>query len=175
MRKGLIQIYTGKGKGKTTAAVGLAVRARSHNFKVAFIYFHKEPKQWKDTEHRLLKKLGVDVFGFAEKHPYFYKNIKPEEVRRECLKGLGFIKKIYKKRKYDLLILDEINISLREGFLKEKEVLKILSAKPKGLELVLTGRGATKKMIKAADLVSAVKKVKHPYDLGIKGRMGVEY
>lgn len=175
MKKGLIQIYAGEGKGKTTAAVGLAVRARGHNLKVGYLYFHKDPKRWGDTEHRLLKKLGVDVFGFAEKHPHFYKNIKPEEVRQECLRGLDFIKKIYKGRTYDLLILDEINISVQEGFLKEKELLEILKTKPKGLELVLTGRGATKAIIQEADLVSEVKEVKHPYKVGFLGRKGIEY
>ena len=175
MKRGLIQIYTGEGKGKTTAAVGLAVRARSHKLKVGYLYFHKDPKRWGYGEQRLLKTLGVDVSGFAEKHPHFYKNIKPEEVRQECLRGLDFIKKIYKKNKYDLLILDEINISLRDRFLKEKDVVEILKIKPKKLELVLTGRGATKKMIKLADLVSEVKKVKHPYDSGVSARKGIEY
>ncbi len=175
MTRGLIQVYTGEGKGKTTAVVGLAVRARGHNLKVCYVYFHKNPKRWDYGEHKILKKIGVDVFGFAGKYPRFCKNLKRGEIRGECLKGLEFIKKIYKEKKYDILILDEINISLRDGFLSEKEVMDIISAKPENLELVLTGRGATKKIIKAADLVSKVEKVKHPYDLGVQRRIGVEY
>jgi cob(I)alamin adenosyltransferase len=174
-RKGFIQIYTGNGKGKTTAAVGLAVRARGHDLKVCYIYFHKDPEKWEYGEHRVLEKLGVDVFGFAKKHPHFYKDVSREEIRRECLEGLGFIKKVYKQNKYDILILDEINISLRDGFLKEEEVLGILDSKPEGLELVLTGRGAPEKIIKRADLVSEIKNIKHPFDKGIKGREGIEY
>lgn len=76
---------------------------------------------------------------------------------------------------YDILILDEIIISLRDGFLKEKEILDVLNSKPEKLELILTGRDATKKIIKKADLVSEIKKIKHPYDSGMKGRKGIEY
>jgi len=172
-RKGLIQIYTGKGKGKTTAAIGLACRARGHNLKVCYIYFHKNSK--KSGEQRMLKKLGIETFGFAKKHPFFYKNVNKSKVRQECLDALEFIKKIYQRNKYDILILDEIFISLRDGFLTEKELLEILNLKPKNLELVLTGRGATKRVIEKAALVSEIKKLKHPYDLGIQGRKGIEY
>jgi len=174
-RKGLIQVYTGDGKGKTTAAVGLACRACGHNLKVCYISFHKDPKRWGYGECKVLKKLGVDVFKFAEKHPHFYKNINSEDVRRECLKGMEFIKKIYREKKYDVLILDEINISLRDGFLKEEEFLDLLEKRPSSLDLVLTGRNATKRIIEKADLVSEIKKIKHPHDSGVKGRKGIEY
>jgi len=174
-RKGLVQVYTGDGKGKTTAAIGLACRARGHNLKVCYVSFQKDPEKWGCGEHKVLKKLGVDVFGFAKKHPHFYKNIDPDDIRRECLKGVEFIKKIYQEKKYDVLILDEINIALCNGFLKEKEILDLMEKKPKNLELVLTGRNATKKIMEKADLVSEVKKTKHPYDSGVKGRKGIEY
>ncbi|MFH1564151.1 MAG: cob(I)yrinic acid a,c-diamide adenosyltransferase [Nitrospirota bacterium] len=173
--KGLIQVYTGDGKGKTTAAVGLAVRARGQGLRVGYIYFHKEPEKWGYSEHRILTELGVDIFGFAKKHPHFYKEISLEEIRQECLCGLRFIKKLYGENKYDLLILDEINISMREGFLKEEEVLEILTVKPEGLELVLTGRGVPQGIIEKADLVSEIKAIKHPYDMGIQRRKGIEY
>lgn len=174
-KKGLVQIYTGDGKGKTTAAVGLAVRARGHGLKVCYLYFHKDPKKWGYGEHKILRKIGVDVRGFAKKHPHFYRNLKADNLRQECLKGLEFIKKAYRLRQYDMLILDEINISLRDGFLKESEVMDILRTKPENLELVLTGRGATRKIIKKADLVSKVNKVKHPYDLRVRRKKGIEY
>lgn len=167
-KKGLIQVYTGEGKGKTTAALGLACRARGHNLRVCYIYFHKDPGKWEYGEHRILKKLGIETIGFAKKHPHFYKKMDPNEVRRECLEGLEFIKKVYQENKYDIFILDEINISLRDGFLKEEEILDILKTKPENLELILTGRGATQKIIEQADLVSEITKIKHPYDLGVK-------
>lgn len=175
MKKGLIQIYTGDGKGKTTAVVGLAVRALANKFKVGYIYFHKNPKRWGYGELRILKKLGVDVFSFASKHPCMDKNLDVDQLRRECLQGIEFIKKVYKEKKYDLLILDEIIISVRDGFLKKSEINGILDSKPKGLELVLTGRGATKGIMEKADLVSRIRKIKHPYDSKIKGRKGIEY
>lgn len=174
-RKGLIHVYTGDGKGKTTAAVGLAVRARGHNLKVCYVYFHKDPEKWEYGEHRVLEKLSVDVFGFAKKHPYFHKNIDTADIRKECLEGMEFIKRIYQEKKYDILILDEIIISLRDGFLKEEEVLGILDSKPEDLELILTGRGTPEKIIKRADLVSEIKNIKHPFDKGIKRREGIEY
>jgi len=174
-RKGLIQVYTGEGKGKTTAAVGLACRARGYNLKVCYIYFHKEPDRFGYGELRSLKKLGVNIFGFAKRHPHFYKNITPANIRKECLEGIEFIKRIFEENKYDVLILDEILISLRDGFLKEEELLDVLNLKPEKLEVILTGRDATQKIIKRADLISEVKKIKHPFDYGIKGRKGIEY
>ncbi|MFZ6016383.1 MAG: cob(I)yrinic acid a,c-diamide adenosyltransferase [Nitrospirota bacterium] len=174
-RKGFIQIYTGDGKGKTTAAVGLAVRARGHNLKVCYVYFHKDPEKWEYGEHRVLEKIGVDIFGFAKKHPHFHKEIDPADIRKECLEGIEFIKRIYQEKKYDILILDEIIISLRDGFLKEEEVLGILDSKPGDLELILTGRGASEKIIERADLVSEIKKIKHPFDKGVQRRKGIEY
>jgi cob(I)alamin adenosyltransferase len=173
--KGLIQVYTGNGKGKTTAAVGLAIRARAHNLRVGYIYFHKEPERLGDTEHRILTKLGVDIFGFAKRHPHFFKGVTTDEVRQECLEGLRFIKMVYQENRYDLLILDEINISMRDGFLKEEEVLEILETKPERLELVLTGRGVPQGIIDRADIVSHIKAIKHPYTIGIQHRKGIEY
>ncbi len=173
--KGLIQIYTGDGKGKTTAAVGLSIRAISHGLKVCYIFFHKDPDKWGYGELKILKKLGIDVFGFAKKHPHFFENVNDEEMRQECLEALNFIRNINQQNEYDILILDEINISLRDGFLKEEEVLHLLNSKPENLEIVLTGRGCPMKLIEKADLVSEIKNIKHPFDKGIKGREGIEY
>jgi cob(I)alamin adenosyltransferase len=171
----MIHVYTGDGKGKTTAALGLAMRARGHGLRICYIYFHKDPERWGYGEHGILKKMGVDVFGFAKKHPHFHKKLNRRETRRECLKGLGFIKKVYGMGRYDMVILDEINISLRDKFLEKEEVLEIMEKKPKKIELVLTGRGAIKEVIEKADLVSRVAKVKHPYDSGVGRKMGIEY
>jgi cob(I)alamin adenosyltransferase len=174
MEKGLIEVYTGDGKGKTTAAIGLACRAIGHNLKVCFIYFHKNPERWGYGEFKILEKIGVDIFGFAKEHPHFDK-VEKEKLREECLKGIEFIKKIYKEKKYDVIICDEILISLRDGFLNEEEIIKIMEEKPKNVELVLTGRYITEKIIEKADLVSEIKKIKHPYDKGIKSREGIEF
>jgi cob(I)alamin adenosyltransferase len=174
-KKGLIQIYTGTGKGKSTAAIGQAARAAGHGFKVGFISFFKDPEAFGYGEYKSLEKLGVKTFLFAKKHPHFYKELNPENVCRECSKGVEFIKNLFQDPSWDMLVLDEINIAVRDGFLKEDDVLSLLEAKPKKLELVLTGRGVTDKIMEKADLVSEVREVKHPYSKGIKSRKGIEY
>ena len=173
---GLIQVYTGDGKGKTTAAIGLAARALGHGLKVCYINFHKgEHKDEHYGELKLLKQLGVDIYRFAERHPHFYKNEPVEKIRKECLLALKFIEEIFQQKKYDMLILDEILISVRDKFISEEELLGLLNKKPENLEIILTGRSATEKIIQIADLVSEIKKVKHPFDKGIQRRKGIEY
>ena len=174
-KKGLIQVYTGAGKGKSTAAIGQAVRAAGHGFKVGFLSFFKDPEAFGYGEYRSLKKLGVETFLFARKHPHFYKELNPDDVCRECRKGVEFIRGLFQDPSWDMLVLDEINIAVRDGFLTEGDVLSLLEAKPEKLELVLTGRGVTEGIIEKADLVSEVREVKHPYSQGIKGRKGIEY
>jgi len=173
--KGLIQVYTGAGKGKSTAAIGQAVRAAGHGFKVGFISFFKDPEVFGYGEYKSLQKLGIQTFLFARKHPHFYRELNPAEVCEECSRGLDFIKELLQDQSWDMLVLDEINIALRDGFLKEEEVLSLLAAKPGKLELILTGRGVPERIMDRADLVSEVREVKHPYSQGIQGREGIEY
>jgi len=173
-QEGLIQVYTGDGKGKTTAAIGQAVRAVGHDFKVGLVYFFKNPQDFEYGELKALNKLGIKSFHFAPRHPHHYK-VGFEEVRQECLKGVEFVKRLFADKSWDLLILDELNIALRDGFLKEEEVLELLEAKPPNLELILTGRGATERVINKADLVSEIKNVRHPFKRLVTRRKGIEY
>jgi len=173
--KGLIQVYTGNGKGKSTAAIGQAVRAAGHGYRVGFISFFKDPDVFGYGEYKSLQKLGIQTFLFARKHPHFYKGLNPTEVCEECSQGLDFIKELLQDQSWDMLVLDEINIALRDGFLREEDVLSLLAAKPEKLELVLTGRGVPERIVEKADLVSEVREVKHPYSDGIQGREGIEY
>ncbi len=173
--KGLIQVYTGDGKGKSTAAIGQAVRAAGHGFKVGFVSFFKDPEAFGYGECKSLQMLGIKTFLFAKKHPHFYKELNLDEVYEECSRGLEFIKGLVHDQSWDMLVMDEIDIAVRDGFLKEEDVLPLLEAKPEKLELVLTGRGATERVIEKADLVSEVKEVKHPHSRGITGREGIEY
>ncbi|MBL7072809.1 MAG: cob(I)yrinic acid a,c-diamide adenosyltransferase [Candidatus Omnitrophica bacterium] len=174
-KKGLIHVYTGCGKGKTTAAMGLALRAAEGDLKVCYMSFHKNCGGNKCGGVGMLKKVGISVYGFAEKSICAGENFNKDEIRDDCLKGLEAIKVLFKENKYDVLILDEIIISAREGFLKENEILDLMESKPARLELVLTGRDASENIIKKADLVSEIKKIKHPYDTGEKPRQGIEY
>ncbi|OGS21625.1 MAG: hypothetical protein A2252_12625 [Elusimicrobia bacterium RIFOXYA2_FULL_39_19] len=175
MKTGLIQVYTGNGKGKTTASIGLAIRACGQKLKVCYTSFGKNPGKWGCGEHKILKHLGIDTFCFTQEHPHFHKSLTKAELKNrhsKCLKDLIIL---LRKKKYDLLILDEINNAIFNGYIEEKEVLNFLNTKPKNLEVVLTGRGASKNIIKKADLVSEIKKIKHPYDKGIYARKGIEF
>lgn len=175
MERGFIQIYTGSGKGKTTAAIGQAIRAVGHDMKVGFIYFYKLPKERGYNELSILEGLGVEIHGFAKKHPQFFKNVGKKEIREKSLKGLKHVEKLFEEKTLDMIILDEIIIGIRDGFLNERELLDLLDKKPKGSELILTGRGATKNIIERADLVSKIEKVKHYFDRGVKPRPGIEF
>lgn len=173
--KGLIQVYTGDGKGKSTAAIGQAVRARGHGLKVGFVSFFKDPQVFGYGEFNSLEKLGIKTFIFARKHPHFYPDLDLNEVRQECRRALQCVEQLFEDKSWDMLVLDEINIALRDGFLTEEEILSLLAKKPDKLELVLTGRGATPRIIEKADLVSEVREVKHPHRRGIGSRQGIEY
>ena len=175
LKKGIIQIYTGCGKGKTTAAVGQTVRARGQGLKASFVYFHKDSDKQKSGEMKILKKIGVDIFCFAKKHPYLNKKSSRSCLKVKCTEALDFIRDVLFKKKYDIIVLDEVNIAMRDCFINENELMKLLRNKPKKLELILTGRDAPKKLIEYADLVSKIKKIKHPYDSGMKMRKGIEY
>jgi cob(I)alamin adenosyltransferase len=175
MKHGLVQVYTGNGKGKTTSSVGLVCRAIHHKFKVCYIHLCKNPEKWQYGEISTLKKLGVTVYGFAVKYPYFHKNVTIDQVKTECNKALQFINKVMKGGKYDIVVLDEILVAVSQGYLLESAVLDLIKNKPESVELVLTGRGATKRIIESADLVSEIKEIKHPYKKGMIGRKGIEF
>ncbi|MEW6189051.1 MAG: cob(I)yrinic acid a,c-diamide adenosyltransferase, partial [Actinomycetota bacterium] len=118
--------------------------------------------------------LRIEIFCFAPKHPHFCE-VDFKGVREDCLKALRFIQEIFQREEYDLLILDEINVALRDGFLTEEEIFTLLDKKPQHLELILTGKGATEALIGKADLVTEMRKIKHPFDGGMKGRRGIEF
>ena len=171
----MIQVYTGDGKGKSTAAIGQAARAAGHGLTVGLVSFFKDPEAFGYGEYKSLGQLGIKTFSFARKHPHFYKELNRDRVCQECFNGLEFIEELFQDPSWDMLVLDEINIAVRDGFLKEEEVLALLEAKPEKLEVVLTGRGATERIIEKADLVSEIREVKHPYDQGLRSREGIEY
>jgi len=168
---GLIQIYTGKGKGKTTAALGLAVRAIGHDFKVAIIHFMKI---WDYGEVKGLKRLGIDLFRYGTTELIDPKNpstIDYEEANKALLKT----EELMEKSDYDILILDEINVAIDFNLITLKRVVEILDKKPDNLELVLTGRNCPQELIERADLISVIDEIKHPYQKGIEARKGIEF
>jgi cob(I)alamin adenosyltransferase len=175
LKKGLIHIYTGEGKGKTTASIGLAVRALGHGMKVCYAHFNKQPELYGYNEIQSLQNLGATILGFTKGHWSFNAEVTRESSREDVINGLAELAAFIQKEKPDLLVLDEILISVRDGTVAETELLEFIALKPFNLELVLTGRGASDGLIEVADYVSYIQKVKHPYDRKIKSRQGIEF
>lgn len=173
----MILIYTGDGKGKTTAALGLAVRAIGHNQKVCIIQFLKSPKS-KTGEYNFFKDLGIEIYatgiGFTWKG-------NPDEHRKALSDAWQMAQQKINSSIYDLIILDEINNVLNinnfpiDDIITTKEIIKCISNKSKSLNFVLTGRNAKPELIQIADLVTEMKSIKHPYEKGIQAVEGIEY
>lgn len=171
--KAFIYVFTGDGKGKTTASIGQAVRSVGQGWKVLMVQFIKK---WISGEVAPLKKLGVEIYpmglGFVGIMGDQLPRSAHEKAAREALE---FVRKKIGEGSYDLLILDEVNVAISLGLIDVKPVLKLLKNKPKDLSVILTGRGAPKELIEIADLVSEVKEVKHPFSGGIAAKKGREY
>jgi cob(I)alamin adenosyltransferase len=170
---GMIQVYTGDGKGKTTAALGLALRAVGHGYKVVMIQFLKGPEQTGElmAAEKLAPFLTIRPMGrsgFIDKdHPH------PED-RALAQKALAYAREIMVKQPIDLLILDEINVALAFGLVPVEAVLELIQLKPYSLEMILTGRYADPKILEKADLVTEMKNQKHYFAQGIPDRKGIE-
>jgi len=176
MRKGLVQVYTGDGKGKTTAAIGEALRARGRGHRVLLVQFLKGKKG--SGEISILEELGVKVICKGKELGLSLNRIVEDERRTIREEWGNFLDKINEEvlaEGYDLLILDEINVACHYGLIDENKLLRFIKEKPDGLEMVLTGRYASPRLMKIAHLVSEIKKIKHPYNEGIKAREGIEF
>ena len=168
---GLVQIYTGDGKGKTTAALGLAIRAAGHNFKVAIIHFMK---LWGYGEVTSLKRLDIDLFRYGTREFVDPENPSPIDLE-QANKAISKAEELIERANYDVLILDEINVALDFNLIPLEKVVDLLDKKPDNLELVLTGRNCPQELIERADLVSTIDEIKYPFQKGLKARKGIEY
>lgn len=175
IKQGLVHIYTGDGKGKTTSAVGLATRALGSNYKVCYVSFHKRPEVYGYAEMESLRKLGALILNRSKGHPMLDRSVSRESMLQEVPAALDEIAELIRTESFDLLILDEILISVRDSFVPESRLIEFIKDKPQELELVLTGRGATEAVKELADYVSYITKEKHPFDQGIPSRKGIEY
>ncbi len=169
--KGFIHVYTGDGKGKTTAALGLALRAVGANLRVYIGQFIKEGKF---SELKALEKFSqhITVEQFGRKRFVGKKIV--EEDRQAAQNGLKRAREIMRGGEYDLIILDEINIVLHYGLIDESDVIDMLKNRNEQMEVVLTGRNARKNIIDCADLVTEMRKIKHYRDQGVTARFGIE-
>ena len=169
--KGYIQVYTGEGKGKTTCAVGLTIRAVGARLKVAFFQFFKPDTS---SEVNILKSFYPQVYYKNFGKGDFVKNKIDSEIKKLILEGWEETKKLVNSKSYNIIVLDEIIYALNWGIIELKEFLKILQNKPEELEIVITGRSAPDKLIEIADLVTEMKKIKHYYEKGVRARKGIE-
>jgi cob(I)alamin adenosyltransferase len=169
--KGFVQVYTGDGKGKTTAAIGLAIRAAGAGLKVYIAQFIKK------GDYSEIKALGrfsdlitVEQFGLGR-----FTNGKPEpEDIKAAQEGLRRVEKLMQLNTYNVLILEEANVAAKLGLIDVQDLVNLIKSKPGDKELVITGRGASRRIIEHADLVTEMKAVKHYYKKGVKARIGIE-
>jgi cob(I)alamin adenosyltransferase len=169
--KGYIQVYTGNGKGKTTAALGLAIRAAGAGLKVFIAQFIKMGEY---SEIHALKRFSdlitIEQYGLGR----FIKGKPSPEDIEAAGKGLERIENIIDSREYPVIILEEANVAVACGLFSVEDLLKIIDKKPDDLEIVITGRNAMPEIIERADLVTEMKEIKHYYQKGVKARVGIE-
>jgi len=176
-KEGLIIINTGTGKGKTTAALGMALRAAGHGQKVLILQFIKGA--WKTGESKIMKRLGPEIEmiqlgkGFIKIEDGKLKITQKD--RDDAAGSFQFAREKILNGSYDMVILDEINNLLAYGLIETGEIIRLIEEKPKALSIVLTGRGAPEELINIADTVSEVREIKHAYSMGIKAKKGIEY
>ncbi len=173
-KKGLVMLYTGNGKGKTTAALGLALRAAGHDFSVFILQFMKGSETYGEIQaiRRHLPQITVEQWGresFVSKtHPAW------EDVDL-AMKALSRAGEVIRSGEYDLVILDEINVALDFRLISLDAVMKLLDERPPHVDLVLTGRWAPQPLMDRADMVSEVQEIKHHYADGVPAREGIEF
>ncbi|MCK5560935.1 MAG: cob(I)yrinic acid a,c-diamide adenosyltransferase [Thermoplasmata archaeon] len=170
---GLVQVYTGTGKGKTTAALGLALRAVGKGLKVYMIQFMKGDIEYGEiTTAKKMENFEIIQIG----RPEFVDKSNPAEIDIELAnKALEHAKEIITGGDYDIVILDEINVALDWKLIELEKVIDLIKSKPEHIELVLTGRYAPQEIIEVADLVTEMQEIKHPYNDGVEARDGIEH
>jgi len=173
LEQGLVQVYTGNGKGKTSAAFGVALRAMGRGLKVYVVQFIKGGFDYGELYVvDKLPNLKLKAFGrgrFVTEKPPNKEDVKLSE------EALALAEQVVKNGEYDIVILDEINVALNLKLISLEKVLELIKNKPKHVELILTGRYAPSEIIETADLVTEMKEVKHPFNKGYKAREGIEY
>lgn len=173
VRKGLLLVFTGNGKGKTTSAIGLSIRAAGNRIPVCFIQFIKG--SWKYGELDALKRFDDIIDFHVMGRGFTWKSDDMEKDRELARSAWEKAKEAIAGGQYGMVVLDEFTYLLKYGMLEKDEVLEVLKNKPKDLHLVITGRDALPEIIEMADLVTEMQAVKHPYQSGVKAQKGIEF
>lgn len=172
-KKGLLIVFTGYGKGKTTAALGTAMRCCGHGLCTCMIQFVKGPWISGETVAAECLKEFMDVYVMGKGFISGPEELEPH--REAALEAWRFAKEIMESGKYDVVILDELTYPMNYNLLDEGEVVRFLAHRREGLHVIVTGRNAPQSLIDAADLVTEMRDVKHPYEEGIRAQKGIEY
>jgi len=175
LEQGLVSIFTGQGKGKTSAAVGIAVRAAGHGLRVYMLFMMKANEGFEHGEFKILKTLPnvkVETFGFRG---WSRKGNITQEHQAEAAKALNGAEQAMTSGNYDVIILDEINHAVSGGLIDIERMISMIDKKPQCVELILTGRNADPRLVAMADLVSEILMIKHPFTEGIRARKGIDY
>ena len=173
--KGLVIVYTGDGKGKTTAALGMCIRAAGYKKKIKILQFVKGSWKYGELEGIKLLKDFVELEQIGEGFVGIVDDKKDISVHREAArKGLVYAKEVIHSGKFDIVMLDELNVAVGLNLLEIGEVVEMVKSKPEKLHLVITGRGAKEELIEIADLVTEMKEIKHYYHTGVPARIGIE-
>src|SRR5579859_504912 len=177
IEKGLLMVHTGKGKGKSTAAFGVAFRALGHGMRVGIVQFVKG--KWESGERAAFARFGEQVTIHAHGEGFTWETqnraLDIASARAAWDLAVGMIEAARTSGAYDLLVFDELNIALRYDHLPVDEVVGVLEGRPEGLHIIVTGRNAKPELIEAADLVTEMEAVKHPIAAGIKAQKGIEF
>jgi len=175
-KDGLVIVYTGKGKGKTTAALGMALRAAGYNYKTCMIQFIKG--SWHYGEMTSSKRLEpeFELIAIGKGFVGILDDKTPREIHQKIAdEAVEISKEKILSGKYDIIILDEINYAVNLGLVPVEKVLELIKIKPTQLNLVLTGNHAKPEIIEAADLVTEMREIKHPFQQGIRAKKGIDF
>jgi len=173
LSRGLIQVYTGNGKGKTTAALGLAFRAAGHGFKTFIIQFMKGSIESGELEAAKILAPYLTIRQMGRESLVRRENPDPEDIKL-VHEAMILAREVILGGEYDIVVLDEINVAVDFGLIQKEKVLKLLDERPSNVELILTGRYAAQEIIDRADLVTEMAEIKHYYQRGIQSRVGIE-
>jgi cob(I)alamin adenosyltransferase len=171
--RGLVQVFTGNGKGKTTAALGTILRAAGHGLRIFIVFFMKGDYAYGEYDS-LTKLPNVTVVSFGLRRLIDRNNVDPEDIRQAKL-ALEAAREAVLNGEYDLVVMDEVNVAVEYKLIELDDVIELLKRKPENVELILTGRYAHNRLIEIADLVTEMVNVKHPFEKGINARKGIEY